>query len=304
MINRIVGIPFLRMAPGLLKPEPWSSQIAGESGPLAKEIPHWDYNVDLRIVRSVVVHESEIRLRCKLASEDALCAVVVWWSGGNNVRGRGCTIPLGNSFEPRELTLSAEIPGQMLSDDIEISTQLVLASAGNSKDTLAARFAGSVLWEDSVRVTLAGTGSRFPVEVVNLDDIHWMPWKATWFLEWNSDDLHIPFLRNVRLFVNASNAGVVAAIQTPNASAEHALIQSAIYCDVGRQLVRGALSCDEFVESSTTFAEGSTGRAIRNMIDVFFPGKTLDGLRAMMINRPEYFDGLIQGTLQLFKSKE
>lgn len=300
MTTRAVGVPFRRLGAHRLVAEPWQSQIGGTAGPLAHELPHWDYNVDLRLVRSLVVGEADIRRDCCLVQDDPLIVAVVWKSSGNNVRGCSCSVPLGALEEPRELTLSAEIPGQMLSGDILISTQVVLAGAGTSRDVLAARFPGSVLWDDTARVSLEGTGSRFPMEVVDFNEVYWAPYNAGWFLSWNSSELHLPFLRNVRLFVNASHSTVVAAVQAAAPSPEHALIRSAIYYDVGRQLIRGVLANDEFVEHPDEFADGSTGLAILRMLRLFFPGHKPSALRDTMVNRPEYFDGMVQGVLRLF----
>jgi hypothetical protein len=304
MTERAVGIPFRRVPSKSLVLSPWQSQVGGSPGPLAQELPHWDYNAELRLVRSFVVDEAAIRTHCRLAPEDVLNVVVVWRSSGNNVRGRGCVVPLGNAHDPRELTLSADISGQMLAGDVSIATQVVLADFGRSHDILAAQFPGSVLWEDAVRVSLEGTGSRFPMEVVDFNVVHWTPYGAGWFLSWNSEELHLPFLRNVRLFINGSHSAIASAVQATTASPEQAAIRSAIYYDVGRQLVRGVLSNDEFVENHDSFSEGSTGMAVLRMLRVFFPGSKPSALRDMMSSRREYFDGMLQGTLRLFESNQ
>lgn len=296
-----VGIPFRRLAPEHLSAQPWQSHATGATGPLTSELPHWDYNVDLKIVRSLIAQEYEIRSDCLLEPDDSVAAVVVWRSSGNNVRGRGCVVPIGNSKKPREFTLSADIPGHMLAGDVEISTQIVLAEACAGRNVLAPRFPGSVLWEDSVRVSLEGTASRFPMEAVDFNAVSWAPYNAAWYLAWNSDDLHIPYLRNVRLFINSSHPAVVASVQTATPSPEQAAIRSAVYYDVGRQLIRGALTNEELLESSASFAEGSTGRALLRMLSLFFSGTRPTALREMMINRREHFDGMLQGTLRLFQ---
>jgi hypothetical protein len=301
MSARTVAIPYRVFRPEHLMAQPWQSHASGTTGPLTSELPHWDYNVDLRLVRSLIAHEGEIRSGCLLQPHDSVVAVVVWRSSGNNVRGRGCVVPIGNSEKPREFTLSADIPGHMLAGDVDISTQIVLGEACDRDNLLAPRFPGSILWSDNIRVSLEGHASRFPMEAVDFNAVSWAPYNAAWYLAWNSDDLHIPYLRNVRLFINSSNPTVVASVQAGSPSPEQAAIKSAVYYDVGRQLMRGALTNEELLESPTSFTEGSTGRALLRMLSVFFPGTRPTALRDMMTARSEYFDGMLQGTLRLFQ---
>jgi hypothetical protein len=251
----------------------------------------------------MTVVESEIRADCRLGADDPVEAVVVWRSSGSTIRGRGTVVALGSATESREFTLSADLPGRLLAGDVRISTQIVLAGEGRSSDVLAPRFAGSVLWEESVSVALEGTASRFPIEVVDFSAVHWAPYGAGWYLSWNSDELHQPFLRNVRLFINASHPAVVGAVQTATPTPEQAALRSVLYYDVGRQLIRGALENDDLVEVPESFAEGSTGRAVLRMLKVFFPTERPKSLRSTMRTRREYFDGLLQGSLRLFSQE-
>jgi hypothetical protein len=138
------------------------------------------------------------------------------------------------------------------------------------------------------------------MEVVDFSSAYWAPYRAGWYLTWNKDELHIPFLRNVRLYLNSSHVAVVAAVQASNATGEQKVIRSAIYYDVGRQLVRGALQNDDFVANPDEYREGSTGHALTRMLRAVFGTETPHALRSTMLNRPEYFDALLQGSLKLF----
>jgi hypothetical protein len=300
-MTRIVSVPFRRVQKQRVLCDSWQSHVGGSAGPLGPELPHWDYNVDLRLVRSMIVHEAELRADCRLQPSDAVRAVVVWRSTGSTVRGRGVAIELGNSPQPREFTMSADIPGSLVAGDVQIATQIVLARAGEGRDVLAARYPGSVLWEDSVQVALEGTASRFPMEVVDFSTAHWAPYGgAGWYLSWNSEELHEPLLRNVRLFVNQGHLLVVGAVQAAQPTPEQAAIRSAIYFDVGRQLIRGALENDEFVDAPESFADGSTGKAVLRMIKAHFPADKPKALRSTMRTRREYFDSSLQASLRLF----
>jgi hypothetical protein len=175
-MSRVFSVPFRRVNAQHIACAPWQSHVGGSAGPLAAELPHWDYNVDLRIVRSVVVHEAQLRADCRLRAEDDVRAVVVWRSTGSNVRGRGSVVPLGSSADAREFTLSADVPGRLVAADVQISTQIVLGRKPENADLLAAKYPGSVLWEDSADVALEGRASRFPMEVVDFSTAHWAPY--------------------------------------------------------------------------------------------------------------------------------
>ena len=287
------ALPFRQADPSRVHCETWQAHAGSVVGPLPSMLPHWDYGVDLRLVRNVSIAVTALRSDCCLPPDAPLHAVAVWRSTGSTVRGRGPSVPIAGSGEPMEFSLSAEVPGKLLAEDVVISTQIVLVKAFESPDVLAPRYPGSILWQDSMRVVVEGTGSRFPVEVVDFAIVHWAPYRAAWFLSWNSKDLDEPFLRNVRLFVNEGHWSVVEAVQATAPTPEQAVIQSAMYYDVGRQLIRGALSNDDFISSPDEYPEGSTGRAILRMLRLFFRGDTLSGLRKMMYNRPEHFDGHI-----------
>jgi hypothetical protein len=297
------SLPFRQADPNRVHCEPWQVHAGAVMGPLPSVLPHWDYGVDLSLVRNVSVAGAALRSDCRLPPEAQLHAVAVWRSTGSTVRGRGPSVPIAGAAESMEFALSAEVPGKLLAEDVVISTQIVLVQAFKASDVLAARYPGSILWQDSVRVVVEGSGSRFPVEVVDFATVTWAPYRAAWFLAWNSKDLDQPFLRNVRLFVNEGHRSVVEAAQATAPTAEQAIIQSAMYYDVGRQLIRGALLNDDFICSPDEYPEGSTGRAILRMLGLYFQSDTPSGLRKMMCNRPEHFDGQLQGTLSLFASR-
>lgn len=299
-MTQVITLPFRRALQERLVCAPWQSESEGISGPLGHELPHWDYNVDLRIVRTVTLYEREIRLDCGLSDKDRLLLAVLWRSSGTNLRGFASRIPLGCSKEPRELTLSATIPGHLMSGELHIATQVVLAAGISGRQPLVPRHAGTVLWEERSVVALEGTASRFPMEVIDFSGTHWAPYEAGWYLSWNSEDLEEPFLKNVRLFINGAHPRVVGSVQSPNPTPDQQCIRSVIYYDVGRQLLRGALNNEEFVEQPRRFGEGTTGRAIYGMLQALFPASSVKGMANTMRERPEYFESMLQGSLRLF----
>jgi len=302
-MTRVVGLPFRRIPQDRVMCEPWQSHVGGDAGPLTTELLHWDYNVEMRVVRSIVVDESELRACCRLNAKAKLAAVVVWRSTGTTLRGRGSVVSLGAVSGPREFSVAANIPGSLLAGDVRISTQIVLVARREVDGALAAAYAGSVLWEDTVQVALEGFSSRFPMEVVDFSTTPWAPYGGGWFLSWNSEELHEPFLRNVRLFLNRGQANVVGAVQAAHPTPEQKAIRSMIYYDVGRQLLRGALENESFIEDAESFAEGSTGKAVLRLCRTLFPADKPRAIRSTMRSRREYFDSSLQASLRLLANE-
>ena len=60
-MSRVVSLPFRRVPADRSVCESWQAHIGGTAGPLASELPHWDYNVDLRLVRSMTIIEARGR---------------------------------------------------------------------------------------------------------------------------------------------------------------------------------------------------------------------------------------------------
>lgn len=300
---RVVAPPFLRAPLDSVTTDAWQTVTGGIPGPLAAVLPHWDSNSGLSLLRNLSVDVARIRKQCALAAQDDLRAVVVWRSSGTALRGVGSFIDITSGVDKEEVLLKAEVPGHLLGGDVQLHTQIVLARPEGARKPLAARVPGSVLWDDRMVVSLEGSGSRFPMEVVDFSAVYWAPYRAGWYLSWNKDEMAVPFLRNVRLYLNSSHVGVVSAVQSAKATPEQRAIRSTIYYDVGRQLVRGALQNEEFVERPEEYGEGSTGHTLLRLLRAFFGAETPKGLRGTMLSRPEYFDSLLQGSFGLFATE-
>lgn len=85
-------------------------------------------------------------------------------------------------------------------------------------------------------------------------------------------------------------------------TAEASAIRSAIYFDVAKSLIVGALASEDFVERNGDFGEGSCGMIVCAMIHMLFPGDGISGLAAAAAQRPDHFNTDLQGRLRLFWS--
>jgi hypothetical protein len=296
----VVSRPYLRAPQEAVSAEPWQTVADGAPDVLPAVLPHWDSNSKLSLLRRMSVDMDSLARHCGLDGSDKVRACVVWRSTGTGLRGHGTFVELALNRQRQDAVLQADIPGQLLAGDLHVQALIVLSETRAGGRPLTARLAGSVLWDDRFVVALEGSASRFPMEMLDFNGAYWAPYKAGWYLSWNKGDLQLPFLRNVRLYLNSAQPAVAASARAVNPTSEQKAIRSAIYYDVGRQLIRGALQSPELIEDQEGFPEGSTGDMLLRLLRTFFGSDTLSGLRSTMLERPEYFDSLLQASLRLF----
>jgi hypothetical protein len=281
--------------------EPWVLAHGGSSEALPAFLPHWDYNSDLVLVRTVVVDVGGVRHDCSLNDGDPLRIAAVWRSTGTALRG--CLfrsdLPLGGGLH--SVSLFGEVPAKDLAGEVEVETHVLVPTARATAEPLSPHYAGSVLWTDAVTVVLEGNAPRFPVELVDFQTVLWAPHPdASWYVSWNRYDLDQPMLGSVRLFVNARHPRVVRAMSQDAQDGEARVIRSAIYYDVGRSLIRAALNDDQFLENPEAFSPGTIGRAVARLLRFLFPTDSPTSVRSAMQERPEHFDSDLQAKLRLF----
>jgi hypothetical protein len=297
----IISPPYLRAPKDAVSAEPWQTVADGAPAPLPSVLPHWDSNAKLSLLRRVSVDMHSLATHCRLDRSDKIRACAVWRSTGTALRGRGASVELAVHQHRQDAVLQAEITGHLLAGDLHLHSVIVLSETRARSRPLSARLAGSVLWDERSVVALEGSASRFPMEMLDFNATHWAPYQAGWYLAWNKDDLQIPFLRNIRLYLNSMQPAVAAAVRSTNPTSEQQAIRSAIYYDVGRQLIRGALQSEDLLDSPADFSEGSTGHALLRLMRMLFPSEALSGLRSTMVERSEYFDSMLQASLKVFR---
>ena len=204
------------------------------------------------------------------------------------------------SSPPIEPRVSIEVPGSCLAQSLVLSTRLVLAATGKRASQLSPRIPGSILWEEKTVVRLEGAGPRFPIEFVSFpSDLR----HAAWYV-YATDDLEQPFLGGVRLYVNSENAAVARALTAVSPDAADRVVLSALYNDVGRQLVEMALQSEAFISRSAEanlFSEDSVGRALCSLLSNFLEGHLPTDLRDQFRSDPRRFAELLQDRFMLFE---
>jgi uncharacterized membrane protein len=299
----ISAVPF-RMAPAAaVAAAPWHMQNDDVVQPLPRVLPHWDYNQELELTRSIQIDVAAVLTTCGLTSADPLSLAAVWSCPGTPLRGRlaeAAVVHPGTGTATVFLRGTAE--GQALSGELKIDTQLVLYKERPRSSLLSASRAGSILWRDTFSTIVEGEAPRFPVELVDFSRTHWAPPGAAWYLSWNPHDLRQPFLGAVRLMINSTAVSVAKAVAKNEPDPASKAIRSTIQFEIGRALLRGALLSDEFRYDMAGFPEGTVGCVLSRLLGLLFPGDSPEGIKNLMDQQPEYFDAVLQEKLQLFHS--
>lgn len=302
----VMSFPYLRASDSAVVASSWQDYGGVEAFPDGV-FRTWDPNTEIRARRGIVIDVAQLRKDCRLGQSARVRIQAVWYSSGSAVRGASLStghFDVDGSAEGK-ITGSLEmlVRGDVLSASIELHTLVVVLGA-DSRDPLAPGRPGSVVWSDVKEILLEGCGARFPVELVKLppDEQY-----AGWLLN-ISDDFEWPFLGGVRLYINTDNTAVSSAITSTETDTRAALVRSAIYHDIGRQMIAKALSTEDFRRSYDdntvcTYPKGSIGQALWALLRTFLDGRKAEDLNQMRIKSPGKFESLLQHRFRLFGSR-
>lgn len=292
------------VAPTYLLPEddavtlgPWQDQAGSE---VAGRISHWDPVTDLELTRAATVDLDAIRSKCALGSDSAFAMLAVWRTPTRTrLGGAGTPVELGLLDGVVRAPIAVRVPGRESGGRLDLTTRLVLRTAGSTATPISPRRAGAILWTETERVMLEGSAARFPTAAVDFSEVQRVPDLAAWYLDWNVDDLAHPVMGGLRLLLNRANPRIVSAVRSATDDVSAPLIRSIIRSDVARQLVRGAFTSEEFTASPDSFPEDSVGRLIRDLITTIWPGIPVDAVRARALQNPSRFDAEVQAALEV-----
>lgn len=257
----------------------------------------WDPGTALCVTRSVEFDIASIRRTCRLLAGDRVAAVAQWHSLRTALRGSGKAVALGAT--DGEIEVSVEVPAGLSGGMLVLRTIVVLDVAEQGeRSPLVAGTRGAILWQDRQSVALEGKGARFPVEVRKFDGLY--PRGAGWVLDWRPGSLENLFMGSVRLLLNEGHTAVVEAATAANPSAAQKHIVSAIYSDVARSLMSGALRSPEFLAAASEFEEGTVGQVVADLIASTFQGEDFETVRNRLESEPELFAARVQERFGLF----
>lgn len=295
-----VAPPFRTADPGRVKCGPWMGPLEPEPVPLAEAITGLDYTSVLSIQRAVEIDIAGLLADCYLPSDAQLTLSASWMAGGTHLKRSLASIKLPVANAPVTLILGGNVPADAASGLLTLETKIALSVLMQNGNPLAARLPGSVVWIDAQSVSLDGATSFFPVQVADFGQAAWSRPDAGWCLLGSPMDMQKPFLGSVKLLINSRHVRIAQAVTGPASSRESQAIRSAIYFDVARSLILGALGDDEFIERDGDYPPESCGKVVNDLIRTMFPHDSLPGLRNAATATPEQFGADLQAALRVF----
>lgn len=298
-MSQLRAFPFRRPRHERMHCGRWEILEGDEVMPLPEELPDWDPMTTVHLRRRVTVDLEGVRADCGLDAGDRVRVVGSWRSTGSTLRGLGTVHDHALSEGRLEIVLEMKIPGTEVARDVTVRATLLLLEASAAGSAVSPHRPGSLLWSDERTVLLEGIASRFPLELVDFASTTWLPAGAAWFLEWDPDELDLPLLGSVRLYVNTAVPSVVEAIRGANPDMAAKAISQMIRLDVARTMILGALSNADFAREPKAFGKDTVGAAVRGMIEVFFDGEDPRALRERLL--PGEFDAQLQAKLKFLR---
>ena len=211
---------------------PWT--VAGAEGwePLGDQVEGWDTGTDITIRREVSVDMRAVKGACGVPDTVPLFVTASWTSSSTLMSDVAVAVPLPPSGQ---VVLEAVLPGERVGGTLELRTTVAIAADWQAPAGVAG-VAGAVLAEHTCKLALEGTGSLFPVSVVDFTHTGFDN-DASWQLD-SSVDLEAPFLGRFLLSINSRDTELVAAISAPARNARQEALVSALHHEVAQLMLR------------------------------------------------------------------
>ena len=238
-------------------------------------VPDWHYLTDITVTWSLDADLEGLTKDCGLTAQARIGALLAWRSERTNLRGSGSVVSVADGHNE----LEALLPGRELGGTVTVEARVVLLETDGLAEQLAPRRPGNLLWSAEHRITVEGSGGRFPTTASDFASAG-LPGgtDAMWYLEIAESDLMASATQALRLHLNSANASIRIMLDDPVADASRGVLRFARY-DTVRQLLQLALRDPEF-DDRADYGRGTLGDVLVTLIRVYFPGRNIDQLRS------------------------
>lgn len=291
--------PYLRPYPERVQIREWLLIKDRQPVSLPELLPEWDSATNVSVNIRVEIDTHAILEDCNLSQDTNLRLIVSWESMGTGLRDCGSFMDLDTYLPRQSVVLEAHIEGALLASEVVISVSLLLSTPGESSGRFAPKLTGSLLWRSQRKILLEGTGTRFPVEMVDFaKSLSWLPENAGWFLDWDRSDFTRPVLGSVRLYINANHKRLKTAVTGTQETDQ--TVRETVSFDIARTMIMTALDSEDFLENAERYANETVGAAVRRLIHTLFAGDTLFDLAEYRQQYPDRFECQLQDRLKFF----
>lgn len=277
---------------------PWRLVVEDGEVPLPPALPHWDYQMDLRLRRDVRVDVDRVRRQSGLPADAPLLASTVWTATGSNLSGPAQRVRLVDSGRDTA-RFDFLLHGADLGGLLRLDTALVLGERRETGRGSSPRRAGSVLWSDRTELRLQGDAPQFPMAVIDFARTSF-PDGAAWHLQISGGMEHAT-MGALLLLVNERNEATATAFR--NAARPRPvdrIVLSAVYADAARTMLEHALAQDDFTEDAD-YPDESLGATLLNLFEVLFPGQSITDVRLRRRQSPALFASDLQAAVHIFE---
>lgn len=224
--------PYLVPETGAIALGAWQLRSDDEWVELGDQVDGWDTGTDLRIRREVRVDLARVRAEAGLDASAQLTATVSWTSSTTTMRGLAGSVLV----PPGGLMLfDGVLPGDRVGGVLDLRTTVSVTGVGAPAAGVA-QAPGSILHEERWRLALEGTGSMFPVSVIDFTRTGHDP-DASWHLE-TSVDLDAPFMGRFLLSINARDTELIEAVSARSRTPRQESLVDELHHGVAQLMLR------------------------------------------------------------------
>lgn len=291
-------LPYRTPSDDVVAAESWL--LVTEDGEIAmpEALPDWDYQMDLRLRRTVRIDLDRARAQSGLPADAALMLATVWTATGSSLSGPGQHLRLPQAGIVA-VEVDVELRGADLGGLLLLDNALVLAERRSDARPSSPRRAGSILWSDREALRLQGDAPQFPMAVIDFARTSF-PDNAAWHLQ-ISGSLESATMGALLLLINERNTVTATAFE--NAGKPRPIdrvVLSAVYADAARIMVEHALGHEDFTEDSD-YPEDSLGATLLSLFDQLFPDQSITDIRLRQRQSPSLFASDLQAAVKIFE---
>lgn len=277
---------------------PWLLVTEDGEPALPEALPDWDYQMDLRLRRTVGIDLDVARTATDLPPDAVLTLAAVWTATGSSLRGPAQRHTLVGGGR-REVEIAVRLRGAELGGLLRLDTALVLSGRLAGMAPSVPHRAGSVLWSDRRSLRLQGDAPQFPLAIVDFAGTAF-PERAGWHLQLGND-LDAAAMGSIILLVNERNAVTTTAFR--NAARPRSIdkvVLSAVYGDIARTMIEHALGLDEFTDAAS-FEEDTLGATLTSVFRQCFGEASITDVRLRLARSPSLFASEVQDAVKIFE---
>lgn len=268
-----ISVGYLRPAPSRVRS--YQPQVRSEDRLVTDMcVPNWHYLTDVTVEWDLDVDLEGLTKDCGLTGNSHVGAMLAWRSERTNLRGSGRAVNLVTG--PNNLT--ALLPGYDLGGAVAVEARIVLLEPDSAAEQLAPPRSGSLLWNESQRIILEGSGGRFPTTATDFSSAGLPGGEAAmWYLEIADSDLGASATQALRLYLNSTNTAIRAVLDNPTADTSLPILRFLRY-ETARQLLIFVMSNEEF-DDRVDYGRGTLGDALVTLLRIYFLGRDITQLR-------------------------